>query len=292
MSNTDLFVSDEERYVELDDFYKSTYRDNEVKEFIEGNEEKVEFIKENYPAIIEYLKKEFPPHTVGVYYANTEQVDDRKIAVLATDASFFPLEKREGQHHFSDKEHFLSGLNLLTEIGEIVTWSKEAYIQNFPKILDYLEKHDGLDVTEVRDMYAKTIEHNRNDTHSPWLKSGGELAIRDPGPSVETTLTKLVEKAKYDEFKRHAGPGNGTHRQALKYYKDTVLRAVLKEEKLKECELKKQELTAKRNQYRSNNEKVENLKRDMTENNTTSPKNNFTNILFKANLKQTNNMGK
>ncbi|MBQ9035631.1 MAG: hypothetical protein IJ099_06730 [Alphaproteobacteria bacterium] len=116
MKNDNLFVSDEERYAELDSFYRYTYRDNEIKQYVEGNEDKVAFVKENYPVIIEYLKKEYP-NTIDVYYGDTRQVDDRKIAVLATDASFF-ANARKDQHHFGDKEHFVSGLNFLMEIAE------------------------------------------------------------------------------------------------------------------------------------------------------------------------------
>lgn len=247
MKNDNLFVSDEERYAELDSFYRYTYRDNEIKQYVEGNEDKVAFVKENYPVIIEYLKKEYPS-TIDVYYGDTSQVDDRKIAVLATDASFF-ANARKDQHHFGDKEHFVSGLNFLMEIAENETWSKEAYIRNFSNILDYLEKHDDIDVAEVRKMYAKEVEENRNDTHNPKIKYGGELGILDPGPSTERKLTKLVEQAKYEEFKNLAEPGNGTERQALKYYKVTVLRAVLKEQKLKEA----------REQHRSNLNKIKKL---------------------------------
>ena len=34
-------------------------------------------------------------------------------------------------------------------------WSKDKYIQNFPAILNYLEKNDGIDVAEIRDLYYK-----------------------------------------------------------------------------------------------------------------------------------------
>lgn len=234
----DLFVSKEERYAELGSFYRDTYPDNEIKQYIEGNEKKVQFVKENYPAIIEYLKKECP-NTIDVYYDDTKQVDDRKIVVLATDASFF-VDARKDQHHIVDKEHFVSGLNLLTEIGENVTWSKEAYIKNFPKILDYLEKHDGLDVAKVREMYVKQVEENKNNPHNPELRHGGELAILEPGPSVETELTKLVEKAKLGKFENLVE--RGPYYDARKYYKVTVLRTILK----------KQNLEDSREQYRSN----------------------------------------
>jgi len=103
-------------------------------------------------------------------------------------------------------------------------WSKDKYIQNFSAILNYLEKNDGMDVAEIKDLYHKEVEEKK---HNPTYQKWGELSIKDPGPTIETKLTKLIEKEKYDEFSKDAGPGNSTHLQAMKYFKVKVLNAVL-----------------------------------------------------------------
>ena len=108
-----------------------------------------------------------------------------------------------------------------------VNWSKEKYIKNFSAILNYLEKNDGFDVAEIRDLYHKEVEEKK---HNPTYQEWGELSIKAPGPTVETKLTKLIEKEKYDEFSKDAGPGNSTYLQAMKYFKVKVLNAVLEQQ--------------------------------------------------------------
>ena len=221
-----LFVTDEERYEELENYYKIPFPDFRIKTFMEGNEDKVQFVKDNYSAIIDYLKKEYPD-TIGsdVYYTNTQKVDNRKIVALATDTTW-EGKAREGQHHFNDKEHFTSGLEWLADIGDNVTWSREKYIKNFPAILTYLEKHDGLNVAEVRDLYHKEVEEKRqNPTYKKW----GEMKILEPEKS-EGMLTELVMNAKKNEFAKNAEPGNSMEQQALKYFKVLALREVLKQQ--------------------------------------------------------------
>lgn len=226
MENTNLFVTDAERYQELENLYKFMYDSSRVKMFMEGNEDKVQFVKENYPLIIDYLKKEYPDDVGGdVYYTDTKQIDNRKIVALATH-NFFGM--RSGQHHINSKEAFEKGLNWLVDIGESVTWSREKYIRNFPAILTYLEQQDGMDVSEIREMHRQDVEEKK---HNPTYQSWGEMKILEPGPSVETRLMKLVARAKEEEFRKYASVDNPTYAQAMKYFKVTALNEVLKQQK-------------------------------------------------------------
>ena len=196
----------------------------EIKMFMEGNEDKVQFVKENYPAIINYLEKEYPDDIGSdAYYADTKHVDDKKIVALATH-NFFGM--RSDQNHIN-KETFEKGLNWLFDVGVGVTWSREKYIRNFPAILTYLEKHDGLDVSEIREMHRQDVEKKRhNQTYQCW----GEMKILEPGPSVETKLTKLIATAKEAEFRKYADFDHPVYEQAVKYFKVIALNEVLRQQ--------------------------------------------------------------
>lgn len=111
---------------------------------------------------------------------------------------------------------------------EISQARKRSYVQNFPAILNYLERHDGIDVSEIREMYRKQVEDNRKN---PFYKDKSELLVKAPGPTIERKLAQLVESTKKEELSNDVDRGIPTYILAMKYYKDTVLSEILKQQR-------------------------------------------------------------
>jgi len=209
-------------------------KDLKEDNLFEGLEAQLKTVKENLPEIISCMEKEWPAHTFLRLYDDTQDLNDRRIAMLSIDvANSFCAQKNS---KISKSEKISKGIDYLAKIGETAFWTREKYANNFLAILKYLEKTDGLDVSEVRDMYSKEVERRKKDIETrgkdsfyarlePWK-------IKDPDPSVETKLRKIVEKkfANLDEGE-FANSKENIYHQTMKYYRVTALKAVLDQQK-------------------------------------------------------------
>jgi|GEM_PF-3635586 len=209
-------------------------KDLKEDNFFEGLEDKLEIVKENLPEIIRSLKKEFPAHSFLRSYTDTQDFNNKSIAMLSLDVANSLCDQKNSKTSKSEK--ISKGIDYLARIGETAFWTREKYANNFLAILKYLEKTDGLDVSEVRDMYSKEVEKRKKDIETrgkdsfyarlePWK-------IKEPDPSVETKLHKIVEKkfANLDEGE-FANSKENIYHQTIKYYRVTALKAVLDQQK-------------------------------------------------------------
>ncbi len=205
-------------------------KDLKEDNFFEGLEDKLEIVKENLPEIMKYLQKEFSAYRFLRLYTDTQDFNDRRIAALSIDVAESVCAQENSKTSKSEK--ISKGIDYLAKIGETAFWTQEKYANNFLAILKYLEKTDGLDVSEVRDMYSKEVERRKKDIETrgkdsfyarlePWK-------IKEPDPSVETKLHKIVEEkfANLDEGE-FANSKENIYHQTIKYYRVTALKAVL-----------------------------------------------------------------
>ena len=216
-------------------FLAQAGKDIPEDKFLDGLDDKVKIIKDNYPDIIKIIQKEYPnllktdrfgildyeqlQKSVRAYLSDTSNVDDKKVEELALFMAEHAFLKNEESE--TKKEKIAKGVRWLAEIGETAFWTQEKYVQNFPAILTYLEKHDGLDVSAIREMYFADVEKNKQN---PLHQRGGEIMIKSPSPTVDSKLQKIVES-------KFEGSRETVYNQARKYYRVTVLKAVLDQQK-------------------------------------------------------------
>ncbi|MBR2299260.1 MAG: hypothetical protein IJ870_01640 [Alphaproteobacteria bacterium] len=202
-------------------------KDLKEDNFFEGLEDKLEIVKENLPEIMKYLQKEFPTHSFLRLYTDTQDFNDRRIAALSIDVAESVCAQENSKTSKSEK--ISKGIDYLAEIGETAFWTREKYANNFLAVLKYLEKNDGLDVSEVRDAYLREVEKKQND---PFYARLDPWHAKEPDPSVEKELHKIVEKkfANLDEGE-FANSKENIYHQTMKYYRVTALKAVLDQQK-------------------------------------------------------------
>ncbi len=223
----------------LNEFGKDIKEDEHLNaiECPKGLESHFEIIEKNYPKIIEYMQKEYPSvfrmanwgslgldkkeESKRLYLLNTENVDNKKITELSDFVAENIFLKNENNN--TREQKIADAAKWLSELGEDVSWSREKYIRNFPAILTYLEKHDGIDVSELRQLHNKEVERRRqSSTYQRW----GEMHILEPNPSIETKLEKLVRNKKFADVKEP----EKAHRMLMKYFRVTVLNEVIEQQ--------------------------------------------------------------
>lgn len=102
---------------------------------------------------------------------------------------------------------------------------RKDFILNFPAILDYVEKHDGVDVSEAKEMYRKQVERNKKDSYfdTEYGKAHADLVRKDPDIDVLRKVSdSLVKKGLTDGIEGHSD-----FDRSMKYLENTVLKEVL-----------------------------------------------------------------